>query len=263
MAHECCWRRLLRGQRTWSAVDQRAGPGPLEASHPLPCPWKTFLLMFPQWEPVQGRSLKGALYCWDHLDSVWDWTQARLLYKSLRIWQTGSEIYLSCCYPRQASYIHITLLFKSATYQSTVGCLFFLSLSVPGYRVQFQISSIELLRLWWSNKCTQWNNLRKKQEVKNKAEALKSFLFLANMALGAGLVTRCDWTPYTPTPSALTALLSVKKPFCPFICSCAWCHLVTPTPCCPQRIQYFLFQYRQYHTCESPARDGEIVSGDV
>lgn len=158
MSHEHCGRRLLRGRDQQLTRELDLGPRRLHS--PSPVLRRHFLLTDPQWEPVQGRSLEGVLYCWDHLDSVQDWTQARPLYKHLRIWQTGSEIYWPCSYPRQASYIHVSLLFKPATYQCGVGCLFLLSLSVPGYRVQFQISPIELLRLWWSNKCTQWNHFR-------------------------------------------------------------------------------------------------------
>lgn len=41
---------------------------------------------------------------WDHLDCICDWTPLRPLYKLLRFWRAGVEIYSSCSHPRQSSY---------------------------------------------------------------------------------------------------------------------------------------------------------------
>lgn len=42
--------------------------------------------------------------CWEYLDCACDWTKLSLLYKLLRFWWEGVEIYLSCGnYPRKVS----------------------------------------------------------------------------------------------------------------------------------------------------------------
>lgn len=71
----------------------------------LPSPEHTFCPPFLQREQFQGHSLERVSCCWDHLDSVRDWTQLRPLYNLLRFWRVGAEIYLSCGHSRWASYV--------------------------------------------------------------------------------------------------------------------------------------------------------------
>ena len=57
----------------------------------------------PTLEAVSRMCCERVKCCWDHLAGTCDWIQLRLLYKVLRFWLVGVEIYLSCL--RQASYV--------------------------------------------------------------------------------------------------------------------------------------------------------------
>ena len=97
------WRRSSKDITTgWPTSWTQAIKG---SSPPPPSLECTFCPPFPQWKPFQGHNLKRVMCCWDHLDNMWDWTQLRFLYKLVRFWQTGVEIYSSCGYLRQASYV--------------------------------------------------------------------------------------------------------------------------------------------------------------
>lgn len=50
--------------------------------------------------PFQGQSLETVRGYWEYLDSIYDWTQLRPLYKLLRSWQVGEEISSFSC-PKQ------------------------------------------------------------------------------------------------------------------------------------------------------------------
>lgn len=39
-----------------------------------------------KWGPFQGQSLERAVCCWNHLDSIHDWTLLKPLHKLLRFW---------------------------------------------------------------------------------------------------------------------------------------------------------------------------------
>lgn len=56
-----------------------------------------------------------------------DWTQVRLLYKLLRLWWAGAEIYSCSSHPRQVSYAS-SFAYWTCHYQSGVDCLFLWSL---------------------------------------------------------------------------------------------------------------------------------------
>lgn len=65
-------------ERMWSLLDLLAGPGQSEAP---PCPWNVHSATV---EAIfLGCSLE-IVRCWDHLDSGYDWTPIRLLYKLSR-----------------------------------------------------------------------------------------------------------------------------------------------------------------------------------
>ena len=53
-------------------------------------------LAFPASRSCPKDSLEIVIRCWDHLNSICDSTQLRPLYKRLRFWWTGVEIYSSC-----------------------------------------------------------------------------------------------------------------------------------------------------------------------
>ena len=65
----------------------------------------TFLPALPTMNHFQEHSFERALFCWDHLHSVCDWTLLRSLYKHLRFWQVDEEIFLFCGCPKQASHM--------------------------------------------------------------------------------------------------------------------------------------------------------------
>ena len=50
-------------------------------------------------------SLERATCCWDHLDSIHAWSWSRPLYKYLKFWWVGIEIYLSHSLPWKALYV--------------------------------------------------------------------------------------------------------------------------------------------------------------
>ena len=77
-----CWRRSLRGCD--HRDDPWAGLRHSEAPHPLPIFGMCIPSSFPVLETAQGRSLEIVVWCWDHLDRIYDWTQLRSLYKLLR-----------------------------------------------------------------------------------------------------------------------------------------------------------------------------------
>ena len=85
---------LLDSLDQWSQV-----PGPcfLRGWHEscTPSPTSPVLGMYlplavPQWSRFQGHSLER-VRCWNHLDSICDWTQLRPLYKLVRFWQAGGR----------------------------------------------------------------------------------------------------------------------------------------------------------------------------
>lgn len=104
-------------------------------AEPPPCTspsleW-VFLLPFSEPETFQGCSLERAICRWDHLDGILDCMQLRLLYKLLRFWRTGADIYWSLSHPRRASYV------SSLAYYT---CLFRLPLLALMYWGPFHIS---------------------------------------------------------------------------------------------------------------------------
>lgn len=86
-------------KRMWLPVDPQAVPG----NWNLLCSWNGLCTLFLQWEPfpLQGCKLERAMCCWDHLDSIHDWTQLGPLCKHLRSWEMDAEIYLSYNHLRQ------------------------------------------------------------------------------------------------------------------------------------------------------------------
>ena len=120
-----CWRRSLRGHDHHLTL--KLDPDNLRLLTLSPSLECTFCSLFAQLEPFQGCSLERVICSLDHLNSICDRTPLRPLYKLLRFWQAGVEIFLSCSHPRQGSY-EVPLLIKPATYQSGVVCLFLRSL---------------------------------------------------------------------------------------------------------------------------------------
>lgn len=119
-----CWGRS-RG------CDLQAGPRQLETPHPSPVLGICILPPIPAW---------GAISRMQPWESDWDsnvWltpfeqymclNTSRILYKLLRFSQVGAEIYLSYSHPRQAC-MYVSLLIRTAIYQSGVACCFFPSL---------------------------------------------------------------------------------------------------------------------------------------
>ena len=53
------------------------------------------------------RSLERETCCWDHLDSIRAWSWLRPLYKYLKFWLVGIEIYLSHSLPWKALYVRL------------------------------------------------------------------------------------------------------------------------------------------------------------
>lgn len=84
----------------WLLVDQRAGPGKLEAQNVLPTvPMGRVISRTRSWET---KVLRRPSELWT-LDC--DWTWLKLLHKLLRLWQAGAEIYSFCCCLRQTLYV--------------------------------------------------------------------------------------------------------------------------------------------------------------
>lgn len=86
-----CWKRL------WGGLDCRLTSCVQEIRHLSPPLLSLECTFFPcshSGNHFQGHNLERAM-CWgDHLDGIRDWTQSRALYKHLRLWQVGVEIYL-------------------------------------------------------------------------------------------------------------------------------------------------------------------------
>lgn len=94
----CCWRKASRGWDFWLSCKQDPDNQRLL---PLLHPWNVpSTRCSHSGSHLQGRSLERAMDCWDHLDSVCDWTQWRSLYELLRFWQVGAEINSPCSHLR-------------------------------------------------------------------------------------------------------------------------------------------------------------------
>lgn len=91
-----------------------------------PCPWNIESAHHSHsWDYFKDLALKEQVICyWNHLDWIPDWSSIRPLYKLLRFWQVGAEIYLSSWPPKRSLICKVLLLIKTATYQSQVACLF-------------------------------------------------------------------------------------------------------------------------------------------
>lgn len=179
----------------------------------LPCPWKALSAYCStvgassRMQPWESTVLLRPSGQCKRLNQV------KPLYKLLRTWQTGSEISLRS-YPRQAFYIQVSLQFKPATYQRGVSCLFLLSLSVPGIGSSFRFHP------WDSWACDDPINVlneiissRNKQEVNNKAGALKSFLFPCQYGSRG---RSGDQVTLDPLPQCPNCIPFGEKTFLPF-----------------------------------------------
>ena len=87
-------------------VDLWTGHLQLEAPHSLPHPWNVASTCLPLSQKLpEEHSLEIIMCCWDHLDCIHDWTWLGILYKLLRLWQVGVEMY-SSCHSRKVSYVN-------------------------------------------------------------------------------------------------------------------------------------------------------------
>lgn len=78
-------------EMTWPSVDPQAVPGQSSSSSLL-CPWNVHSTHCSHsWSHFQGCSLERAIYCWDHLDCVRDWSPLRPLFTFLRFWLPGQR----------------------------------------------------------------------------------------------------------------------------------------------------------------------------
>lgn len=92
-----CWRRSPRGCDQLTCHLDLGHQRLLNPS--LPCPWNLPSASGSHCgSQLQGRRLKRAMCCWDHLDGVQDWTVLRPLFRLLRFWRVGA------IYSSQASY---------------------------------------------------------------------------------------------------------------------------------------------------------------
>lgn len=87
-------------RRPWARRDKWGGP----YNYVVPCPWNVFSACL-SWARAAPRTLT-----WDSKvllrpsDSLHDWTQLRFL-NFLKFWLAGANIYSSCSYPREISYV--------------------------------------------------------------------------------------------------------------------------------------------------------------
>lgn len=82
-------------ERTRLTVDPWAEHRQSEAPHTSSVLWIQALLISLTLGVIQGCSLERVRYGWDHLNGICDRTPFRVLYKLLRFWWVGAEIYLS------------------------------------------------------------------------------------------------------------------------------------------------------------------------
>ena len=92
--------------RMWLAVDPGARwMQAIRGSSPLPVLGTSILHPVLELKPFKACNLERVKWCWDHPDSICDWTPVRPLCKFLRFRWVGAEIYASCSRPRQAWYV--------------------------------------------------------------------------------------------------------------------------------------------------------------
>lgn len=114
-------------EKTWVPRDLWAGPGLLEAPSFIPCPWAMGSAYLSHCQRLlQEHRLEIVMWYWKHLQSIHDWTQLRPLYK---LWGSGGqgEDSLVLLQPK-TSVLGKFPLFKTATYEPGVACLFLRSL---------------------------------------------------------------------------------------------------------------------------------------
>lgn len=91
-------------EKTWLTVDRWAGSGQSKASHLLPFPWHVCSAL---WSHTRSCLKGAAMWDWDQLDHILDWTQLRPLCTLLRFcgWVWRFWRYLPWSWPKEASYV--------------------------------------------------------------------------------------------------------------------------------------------------------------
>lgn len=124
---------------------------------------------------------------WDQLNSIWDWTPLRPLYRRLRFWQIGIEIYLSCS-PQDKPHGEASLLFKPAIYQSGVAAYPF---SLPLYRGQMEEGQSGWPAGDWRQTDIIWKSKRRDKNL-HMCIAWFSLLFTTSLRINNYLLVEDD-----------------------------------------------------------------------